>query len=206
MMRVLQCGVLIVLFAFAGMLHAATIGVATSQDTVFMNTGTWTLGYSFQVNAPISVVSLGVYDHNSDGLNVRHAVGLWDSSANLLASVTVPAGTAGLLNGGYRFSAITGVPLSVGQVYYVGSVNGFDNDEWLQDPSSLVAAPEITYLSRGYAVSSGGLVFPELAGSGSTGYFGGNFEFESGAIPEPGTFALVGVAAIALAALRRRSK
>ena len=66
-------------------------------------------------------------------------------------------------------SAISGVSLTAGNVYYVGSVNGIDNDGWMQDPSVLIAAPQITYLSRQFEFSSGGLVFPDLAGSGTHG-------------------------------------
>src|SRR5215831_13602492 len=145
------------------------------------------------VNSPITVTGLGVFDDNGDGLNVSHDVGLWDSSGNLLASTTVPAGTvAPLLGGLYRMSTISGFALIVGDVYYVGSVNGIDNDGWLQDPTTLIAAPQITYLSRQFEFSSGGLVFPDLAGSGSTGYFGGNFEFGTSSVPEPGSLLMLG--------------
>ncbi len=165
------------LIASTSLLSAATLGVTTSNDNVFMNTGTWTLGYSFLVNSSITVTGLGVFDAGSDGLNVSHDVGLWDASGNLLASTTVAAGIVDPLNGFYRMSAISGVSLTAGNIYYVGSVNGIDNDGWMQDPSVLTAAPQITYLSRQYEFSGGGLVFPDLVGSGSTGYFGGNFEF-----------------------------
>ena len=131
------------LIASASFLYAGTLGVTTSNDGVNVNTGTWTLGYSFLVNSPITVTGLGVFDENSDGLNVSHDVGLWDASGNLLASTTVAAGTVDPLNGFYRMAAISGVSLTAGNVYYVGSVNGIDNDGWLQDPSTLIAAPEI---------------------------------------------------------------
>jgi len=192
------------LIASASLLSAGTLGVATSNDSVFVNTGTWTLGYSFLVNSPITVTGLGVFDDNSDGLNVSHDVGLWDASGNLLASTTVAAGTVAPLNGFYRMASISGVSLTAGNIYYVGSVNGIDNDGWLQDPSSLVAAPEITYLSRQYEFSGGGLVFPDLVGSGSTGYFGGNFEFGTSTVPEPGSLLMLGSGVLAVAGAFRR--
>ena len=192
------------LLASASFLSAGTLGVATSNDSVFVNTGTWTLGYSFLVNSAITVTGLGVFDDNSDGLNVSHDVGLWDANGNLLASTTVGAGTVAPLNGFYRMASISGVSLTAGNIYYVGSVNGIDNDGWLQDPSSLVAAPEITYLSRQYEFSGGGLVFPDLVGSGSTGYFGGNFEFGTSTVPEPGSLLMLGSGVLAVAGAFRR--
>jgi len=192
------------LLASASLLSAGTLGVATSNDNVFVNTGTWTLGYSFLVNSAITVTGLGVFDDNSDGLNVSHDVGLWDANGNLLASTTVGAGTVAPLNGFYRMASISGVSLTAGNIYYVGSVNGIDNDGWLQDPSSLVAAPEITYLSRQYEFSGGGLVFPDLVGSGSTGYFGGNFEFGTSTVPEPGSLLMLGSGVLAVAGAFRR--
>jgi len=195
---------LVGLLASASLLSAGTLGVATSNDNVFVNTGTWTLGYSFLVNSAITVTGLGVFDDNSDGLNVSHDVGLWDANGNLLASTTVGAGTVAPLNGFYRMASISGVSLTAGNIYYVGSVNGIDNDGWLQDPSSLVAAPEITYLSRQYEFSGGGLVFPDLVGSGSTGYFGGNFEFGTSTVPEPGSLLMLGSGVLAVAGAFRR--
>jgi hypothetical protein len=190
-------------FALASVVQAGTLGVSVSGGTAEVDTGTWTLGYSFLVNTSINAVSLGVFDQGGDGLLVSHDVGLWDSSGTLLASATVAAGTLDPLNGGFRFAAISPVSLAAGSIYYVGSVNGIDGDPWLQDPV-ITSPPETTYLARRYEFSSGGLVFPDLSGSGETGYFGGNFEFGAGGVPEPSTSALAGAALAALSLLRRR--
>ncbi len=195
---------LAVLIASSSFLYAGTLGVTTSNDGVAVNTGTWTLGYSFMVNSQITVTGLGVFDAGSDGLNVSHDVGLWDSNGNLLTWTTVPAGTVAPLNGYYRMATISGYTLTAGDIYYVGSVNGIDNDGWLQDPSTLIAAPEITYLSRQFEFSNGGLVFPDLAGSGTTGYFGGNFEFGGSSVPEPGTLLMLGSGVLAAVGTLRR--
>jgi Domain of unknown function (DUF4082)/PEP-CTERM motif len=188
--------------AFAG-----TIALTTSPGNVATNTGTWTLGWSFFVNSSISVTSLGAFDAGSDGLNVAHDVGIWDAAGNLLASATVPSGTAGLLDSGYRFVSISPLALTASSTYYVGAVYfSNDNDGWLQDPLTLVTAPEITYLSRQYESSSGSLVFPDLAGSGTTGYFGANFEFgDSSPVPEPSTIALFSAGLGIVLAARKRA-
>src|SRR5262249_25328874 len=68
----------------------------SSNDTT---NGEWSLGYKFEVNAPITVTQLGYYDSGQDGLAESHAVGIYDLSQNLLVSGTVDAGTADELVG-----------------------------------------------------------------------------------------------------------
>jgi Domain of unknown function (DUF4082)/PEP-CTERM motif len=188
----------------AGTADAGTVGLSVASGGTYAMTGEYVLGYSFLVNSPISVVSLGVYDESSDGLVNSHDVGLWNSSGTLLASVTVPSGTAGTLNSSFRFAPVTPVDLTAGLIYYVGATTQGVSDWWLRDPGTMTTAPEITYDSRRYGLYSGSLVFPDLTGSGTTGYFGGNFEFEPSAVPEPSTFALMIVGGLAFVALRRR--
>lgn len=50
---------------------------------------------------------LGYYDEGGDGLANNHLVTLWDNSTgNIIASATVPAGTTAPLVNGYRWGGI----------------------------------------------------------------------------------------------------
>jgi len=62
-----------------------------------------TLGWSFSVSIPVDVTALGYFDATGGGLHDAHPVGIFDVAGNLLTSATVPMGTAGSLQGGFRF-------------------------------------------------------------------------------------------------------
>jgi len=93
------------------------VGVTISNDGTQFGPGFTSLGYSFVANVATNVVSLGVWDQDSDGLLGSHEVGLWASDRTLLASTVVGAGNAGILDSGFRFTDISPVPLTAGQNY-----------------------------------------------------------------------------------------
>src|SRR6476660_2232455 len=73
-------------------------GFAGTVGGIFLTT------YSFypQVNW------LGYYDANGDGLANSHVVTLWDNSTlGIIATATVPAGTAAPLVNGYRWAQLS---------------------------------------------------------------------------------------------------
>lgn len=133
---------------------------------------------------------------------------LWDSTGNLIASTTVPAGLAATLISNFMFQSITPVALLAGATYTVGAeVTLAQGDNWVADPTISSVAPQITYNSREFTFYSGVLVEPTLAGSNSIGYFGGNIEFGNTAVPEPpsiATFATCLVALLLVAWQRKR--
>jgi hypothetical protein len=160
----------------------------------------YTLGFEFQVITSLQVGGLGVYDYNKDGLSQADAVGLWTSSGTLLASVTVPAGTAAPLDNWFRWAPLAS-PLTLQPgTYVVGARQGSDFYGW--DPVNLTMAPGTVYLQDRY-VRSGGLDYPGSTENNAygSGWFGGNVVV----VPEP-TTTVAGTAAglFALLSLRNR--
>ena len=135
-----------------------------------------------------------------------HEVGLWASDATLLASAVVGAGTAGILDSSFRFVDISPVPLTAGQTYYVAALfHGPGDDNFVNGPTSVLAASQITYDSRRF-VPAMTLAFPSEVGSSVfTTLLGGNVRLDEqpAPVPEPTTMVLVG-SGLAAAFTRRR--
>src|SRR5262249_43504536 len=88
------------------MLFAPNVNLASGPQNSFAGTvgGIFLTSYSYypQVNW------LGYYDQGGDGLANSHLVTLWDNSTQgIIASATVPAGTAAPLVNGYRWVALS---------------------------------------------------------------------------------------------------
>jgi uncharacterized repeat protein (TIGR01451 family) len=146
-----------------------------------------TIGWSFSVGAvSLQLTALGIYDHNGDGIEDAHPVGIWTAAGALLAQATVPAGTAGTLVGSYRYVTVAPLTLSAGQTYVVGTYFGpvIDRCGSACGDASLVFGtetfdPRITFLQsrQNRAIIGGGsLAFPNLdAGVAGGAFFGPNF-------------------------------
>jgi cysteine-rich repeat protein len=87
-------------------------------------------GWQFQTTESVIVSALGVWDSPSgggpfnpgNGLNFAIPVGLYDSSCEQLAAVTIPAGTTATLIETYRYVGITPRVLPAGQTFRVAAV------------------------------------------------------------------------------------
>ncbi|MCA9099655.1 MAG: DUF4082 domain-containing protein [Planctomycetales bacterium] len=94
-----------------------------------------TIGWSFTPRVDLHLTELGFYD-GGIGLGLRHAVGLWDASGQLLASSelggnratgrVVPPGEDAtpwprLHDGDYLFAAIEPIHLLAGETYVIGA-------------------------------------------------------------------------------------
>jgi hypothetical protein len=88
----------------------------------------------------------------------------------------VPSGTAGLLEGQFRYVAVTSTVLTAGETYYVA---GFDPniDGYTGDPTGFAVDPAITYLGDAWQSS---FIFPNSIIGGFNGWFGGNIKFTVG--------------------------
>jgi len=102
-------------------LFSPNINLDTGSQNTFSGTvgGIFLTTYSFypQVNY------LGYYDQNGDGLANNHLVSLWDNSTQtIVASATVPAGTAAPLVNGFRWVQLPStVTLNYGSYYVIGA-------------------------------------------------------------------------------------
>lgn len=110
------------------------------------NLGTRNAGHQFTVNGdPVVVRDLGIYDSGADGLKATHSVTLFSvdklgtgAKGTPVAggSVTVPAGTAGMLEGGFRYAALP-APLILQPGNYAVIAYGLNQDDLPGDGGGL---------------------------------------------------------------------
>jgi len=191
-------------------LHAGLIGLTFSGGGTSNNTND-NRGWSFTANQNIMVDELGFFDNGSDGLVSSHNVGIWSISGSLITSATVPSGTAGILQSGFRFVDISDVQLYAGQTYVIGGKLVANADPTVWQASSFSTIPEITYGTCMFSNSTDPLVFPWNDGYSflNPGFFGPNFTVAvADPIPEPSTYLLftVGILSIIGIVYRQRKK
>jgi hypothetical protein len=150
-----------------------------------------TVGWHFTVNKPMGIQYLGAYDQGGDGLAVATDVGLWDLATNTqLASATVPAGTAGILKGQFRYTSIDRVVLEPGNTYSIGALytQPYQADWYQAITKDNIFADWITY---GNPAENSGTVLeiPFDVGQSPFGIYGPNLA------PAPGPVPLLGAGA-----------
>jgi hypothetical protein len=180
-------------------------------------------GFSFFLPSGIETVrGLGAYDAGSkSGLTGAAQVGLWVDDGNgggiLIASTTVPAGSAGTQIGDFSYNGIVPVTLQAMTLYYIASYQPSDPVVTFQnaDYSSPPIDPDLTVNADAYGVvpdaavpDPSNLVFPGLSVGTVGADLGANFTDDfvpiySG-LPEPTTLAILGASLAGFAASRRR--
>jgi len=200
-------------------LYSPNVNLASGAQNTFAGTvgGIFLTTYSLypQVNW------LGYYDQNGDGLASSHLVTLWDNSTQaIIASATVPAGTAAPLINGYRWAQLSStLTLNYGSYYVLGAQtdsvdlwgdiivnNSPDNGNngqitWNSDYVQLGAGWEFTRAGRYDSPGNYPAEPPNQSGSDAI-YPVGNLGYN--VIPEPAGAALFGLGAAAFAILRRK--
>jgi hypothetical protein len=191
----------------------SVIGVARAADVPAVTTGTimyvtagipdsFTYGWTFQTNSDLVVTNLGLWDWDGLGLYHSHPVGLWNSSQQLLASATVPAGMDGALVNDFRYVPITPVELSANETYYLGALYlrtemdclfiatpaGTGNNSYAMDPA--LSAP-VSGSTRGSTLTCP-TPYPSPP---DAVILGPNFLFH--AVPEPSSLVLLAAGAVA---------
>jgi protein with PEP-CTERM/exosortase system signal/uncharacterized protein DUF4082 len=192
-------------------LQADTLGLNFGSLSDSFDSNVYCLGFEFQVTQPVIVDGLAVWNESApNGLPESEAVGLWNSSGDLLASSTVGEGT--LPFDGSEFSAVSIDPLELADgTYVVGAVGPYTfGGDGLGTATGLTTAPGITYIEDQYVeVDGGGLQFPNESqfgsGVGFVGFPGGDFIVGGNPVPDSGsTMALLALAVGGLISVRRK--
>jgi len=205
-------------------LYTPNVDLSTGAQNTFAGTvgGIFLTTYSFypQVNW------LGYYDQNGDGLASSHVVTLWDNSTQgILASATVPAGTAAPLINGYRWVQLSStVGLNYGSYYVIAAQtdgvdlwgdmivnNAPDNGNngqisWNSDYVQLGSGWEFTRAGR-YDFSGNYPTEPPNQVGSDAIYPVANLGYNLTPVPEPASMAFLGLsAAVFVISKRRRSR
>ena len=168
-----------------------------------------TLGWEFSLSSTQTVTALGMFDIGSNGLNSPHLVGIWTTTGTLLGSVTVNNGSTPITStstaGRWLFQSL-GSPLSLSPGNYVLGVDYSDTtDQVTTGAGSVTMATGLTFVQGRFVNNTTpGFDFPDATFSTSGGHFGPDLLLT--AVPEPTTWALIGIGLIGSGAYAWRKK
>jgi hypothetical protein len=183
--------------------HGQTPALSFTGGGLFGAT-TGTFGWSFTLSSTITVTDLGYFDFGGNGLNEAHDVGIWNSAGTLMVSATVPAGTAGTLNDGFRYVLVPATLLPPGDYVIGGFESGASGDPVVVQASTITTAALITY-DGSRSTGGAALTFPTGdASANPNSYFGPNFMFTT--VPEPTTLGLLLFGGLTAGAFFRKRK
>jgi hypothetical protein len=200
------------ILASSSLICAAGGGVASPAPVVGLTTpgvlygsSLYTLGFEFTASSPQTIYALGVFDDGT-ALPQDAMVGIWDTSGNLLDSVTVPA-LGSTQVGLFAYENITPFTLTPGTDYIIGAYlggTGIASSLGTGQGGTGSVDGNITILEDQFSNFNSAFSFPnETNGNVGGAWLGANFEIA----PEPSEWAilLAGIGLAGLALRRRRS-
>jgi hypothetical protein len=187
--------------------------VLQTSNASFGNQDYSGVGLEFNVNVPIVVDALGIYDSGQNGITGPLTADLMTTGGVIVATATFDSSGSYSLIGNYAFQNIAPITLSVGSYYLMGY--GWSTSGDLEHNSNIGGPPD-TFNTFGGSVSFVQAVWGEgndPPGTLPTHTFGpGQPDFFSSAnlsaVPEPSTWAMMilGFVGIGFMAYRRKSK
>lgn len=173
----------------AGAAPVLTFDATTGRD---VGNGPFSIGWTFDLTAPVTVTGLGWYDHGGDGIEVAHTVGIWGPAPAraLLSSITVPSGMTAPLSGQFRTMAIAPVTLPPGKGYTVGGQTAAGVTERVVGGDAPFAAvtqsvdARLASLKPVTTVGDPSFTRPSFP-LGDFGFFGPSFSVEPAPTPTP---------------------
>ncbi len=182
---------------------AITSGVSISGGSSAFSGDT--LGWRFEAQTDIDVLSLGVWDENGDR-DIAGLAGLWTDSGTMLGQVSFNSGEGTVIDGFLYEDLAAAISLSAGEFYRVGSYIGGGGPAILTT-GSVTDTAEVSY-DQGYKSADFGWEFPGASASADS-YFGANFRYEvsgSSSVPAPGIPALLLIGGLGFWLSGRRSR
>jgi len=117
-------------------------------------------GWEFTARSALTVVGLGVYDREADGLVDVHEVGLWRATGELGTSALVPTLTTAPLAGRFRYVPVAPFALEPGQRYVVAALYHQHVIEWWAEDGDVRFDPRITFETGREQFQVAGLQLP----------------------------------------------
>jgi hypothetical protein len=206
------------LIVWAAAAHADIIAYDVPAGTIGNQNWTGSLGMDFDVNTPIAVTAMGVYESGGSIINGGTLdVEIFNATTQLPVTSTLTSftSTQGTLIGGSRFLNLpTAVTLPVGDYSIVAfGYNGSNPNGNLGMTGNVLVGSTlndgggaISFVGSSlYSAQGTGGIYPNIPDTGPDNrYYAGTFEYTS--VPLPPTLLLLGSGLMGLGLLRFRRK